>query len=950
MKIRKTGTAVAIVAISFFSFSCGFVDDLKNLQAPETVKIKSEGAKYSVPLGDVTMDMDKYLNASELASKMSNDGLEIYDYNHNGSDSVQEFLINFPISQIPLDFGTYLDGLDIPTLISRNISQEITVPGTFSFNQSMSLPDFNLIFVNSFNANPHNESVLMQTPGPGNIKSTAAGTWTGFEITVNFTEPDFDTMTFASGGLAIVCAPVADNLGDDFEMNLIPVLYNSDKSKIIAQATESTRLAPGGTIFLDLSGATIEPSMVLRFNGSIQYGNGGNGGYAISVGMNPVSQISKVTGFTMNTDKIEEYNPGAGSIPFNTTVDMSAMSKFLVSATITDGAITYKAAVPSDWNGIVCESDIAMTGGITASASEFLNTVPEEGDSSNYILNKTLPLNLKDITPDDLTLSGTVRLSFVNATFVFDSSSPTSLDIVGGAKISKMNIVYLKPEELLDMTTFGQEFNIEFGSSVTEYVDTIEFNKLAIKATTTTDLVFNPAQGDLIMEAHFTSDAFKITTAIVDDYSISKPNDDLSLSTGEDWTGIVQPSTTPQLDIDLGVTVHSSITEGGHAGHICLSELQLDKTYNISSEVVFEYDWVKVVLNTDNTAVDGSFDASFNLKNTINGYFEEDENNIVDKIQFKGIEGYLFVTRPAFEATEEVPTDPLGDLLSFSGKVSAVYSTTDENDVTTSQTVYLIGSETQNSTLSLAESEIDLSTLADENGTINDAGNLIFPDLGAENVNDDDFIYSARVSADALSQMFNAESETCSMQYNLALNSESGQKLTLTKQQVETLRTEGSCSLNLAICMRLPLQLLITDNIEIEDVLALGGQKIESDILGRDGPTESDSNFKKYSDLIETITLNYFIKTTTGLDMSAHMTDQASGINKTIVFGGSEKAEQAFSFSSTELDRILDSYPFTPKVGLTIKQGTVKIPRSSYLRFMGYITVETGGEITVYGD
>nr|MCR5172549.1 hypothetical protein [Treponema sp.] len=201
MKIKKIGKATAIVAISIFSFSCGFVDDLKNMQAPETVKIKSEGAKYSVPLGDVTMDMDKYLNASELASNMSNDGIEIYDYNHNGSDSVQEFLINFPISEIPLDFGTYLDGLDIPTLISRNISQEITVPGTFDFNQSIDLPDFNLIFVNSFNANPETESVLMQTPGPGVTLRTADGTWTGFEITVDFTEPDFDTMTFASGGL-----------------------------------------------------------------------------------------------------------------------------------------------------------------------------------------------------------------------------------------------------------------------------------------------------------------------------------------------------------------------------------------------------------------------------------------------------------------------------------------------------------------------------------------------------------------------------------------------------------------------------------------------------------------------------------------------------------------------------------------------------------------------------
>ena len=950
MKIQKTGTAVAIIAISFFSFSCGFVDDLKNLQKPETVKIKSEGAKYSVPLGDVTMDMDKYLNVSELASKMSNDGLEIYDYNHNGSDSVQEFLINYPISQIPLDFGTYLDGLDIPTLISRNISQEITVPGTFDFNQSISLPDFNLVFVNSFNANPQTASVLMQTPGPGVIQSTADGTWPGFEITVDFTEPDFDTMTFASGGLAIVCAPVADNLGDDFEMNLIPVLYNSDGSEIIAQATDATRLAPDGIIYLDLSGATIEPSMRLRFNGSIQYGNGGNGYYAISVGMNPVSQISKVTGLTMNTDKIEEYDPGAGSIPFNTTVDMSAVSSFLVSATITDGAITYKAAVPSAWSGVVCESDIAMTGGITAAASEFMNSVPEEGDSSNYILNKSLSLALKDITPEDLTLSGTVRLSFVNATFVFDSSSPTSLDIVGGAKINKLNVVYLKPEKLLDMTTFGQEFNIEFGSSVTEYVDTIEFNKLAITATTTTDLALNRAQGDLVMKANFTSDAFKITTAIEDDYAISAPNDNLSLSTGEDWTGIVQPATTPQLDIDLGVTVRSSITEGDHDGHICLTELQLDKTYNITSEVLFEYDWVKVVLNTDNTAVDGSFDASFNLKDTINGYFKEDENNIVNKIQFDGIEGYLFVTRPVFEATEEVPTDPLADLLSFSGKVNAVYSQTEENDVTTNQTVYLIGSETQNAELALAESKLDLSSLADENGTINDAGNIIFPDLGAENVNDDDYIYSARVSADALSKMFNAEAETCSMNYNLALKSDSGQKLTLTKQQVDTLRTEGSCSLNLTICMRLPLQLLITEHIEIEDVLALGGQKIENDVLGRDGPTESDSNFKKYSDLIETITLNYFIKTTTGLDMTANLSDDASGINKSIVFGGSEKAEQAFAFSSTELDRILDSYPFTPKVGLKIKKGTVRIPRSSYLRFMGYVTVETGGEITVYGD
>lgn len=942
MKFVNKIRFIIFLYASFLLASCGFVNDIKDMKKPETVKIKSSGAKYSLPLGQVDFEINKYLNATELSENISSSDVEVYDYNCRGQDSVQEFLFNFPLTSIPLDFGEFLEDLNIEQTLGDGLSQEFSVPGKFDFSTTVDLPDINKLIVSSFVQEP--VGLYVTEPGYGKTKSSSDYDWDPLSIEVDFTSPSFKTVEFSTGNLLITFFNTDLSASASFSLNVIPVLYDSEKNEV-ARSYSPVDVAQcktdGITVPLDISGAKIEPTMYLVFEGSLENGTEDkNIIYTVLVTMDTESKVSKVSGLNMDTTVIESLQPGSASIPITTSIDMSSLSKFLISAKVSDGSLNYYAEVPSGWHGISCNTNLTISGGISASNSEFMNA--SESSKANYIVNKTLDLAEKDISPTDINIDGTMYLSFVDASFEFSDSDPTTLTLVGEALLTKLVTVYLDIAKLIDMSEFGQTVEVPFGDSVEQYIDTITFTKLAVNATPETNLDAN-----ITLVANLTSTAMNLTAGdgLEDEYAFVDASDDsLFLETDDEWTCDIKPGVTPSLDFNFNMDI-----KGSDGTIVYMTSMDTSTTYYIKSSVAFDFDWEKVVLNSANTENEGSFDASLNLKSTLNSFFEEDNNEILDNVQFDDISGYIFVTRPTFTATDEVTEDPLKDLNSFTGNVRAIYDDT---------TVYLIGTEDTDKTMELVQTKTDFTSLADENGTIDDKANPLFPTQAQINQISEgtltladlpeSYNFSDMVSSSALSEIFNSYSESCSMAYKIKLNSSSDEKLTLTKAAVESLKTDGKCTIELSICMRIPMALSITNNINIEDVLALGGQAIEDDMFNRDS-VDDTSNITKYSDLVKSITCTYFIKSTTGLTMQAGFVDDATGINKTIEIGSTED-EHAFGLSSSEIDTILSTYPFTPKIPLRIGESKVQIPRNSYLRFMAYITVETGGEYTVYGD
>lgn len=132
------------VFASFIFFSC-------NYQIPEKVAIKTK-AEYSFYLGDFSQNFSDYISVATLDKQINGNKapgetkVNIYDYNPDGNDSVQKFLIDFKMKEIPVDVAEYLKGMDFSSkLNSQSFEKTVKTPALSSSpgQKTLPLPDIN---------------------------------------------------------------------------------------------------------------------------------------------------------------------------------------------------------------------------------------------------------------------------------------------------------------------------------------------------------------------------------------------------------------------------------------------------------------------------------------------------------------------------------------------------------------------------------------------------------------------------------------------------------------------------------------------------------------------------------------------------------------------------------------------------------------------------------------
>ncbi len=456
---------------------------------PEKLSIKTS-ASLELPLGNGQISIQERASAGKLQEILEDKISEsssamtptVYEYNPSSLDkNVMQYIINYPIKEIPLTIGqNNLNNTNIDT---------IQIPET-----KFEAPDFN----DSINITVSGQKFKI-------IELGEEGAISDIPVFFNITSPNFSTMTIRSGTMDItVGSPATVTTG----FTLMAKLALRDSSgNAITDSTgtpiESAEqdLTNGGTVSLNLAGATIGPNLRVIISGRISGGEQGTEN-EYSIDMSPNSlRLSKITGLTMTNADLEASGNNIIYIPKN--FNLEGLNSSLREATIKKGKLDFYCNLPEGWSGIkVIESNFMLRGGINIVNSDFSDSSVPAG----YILYKEAILDTKTVKPEsaytyaaDVTPGNTgtytaeniswIKIEFKNATIIFaDPSDPdvskrkTELALSGECKIESLENIKIELSEL-DSFSGEESTGLNFSSLLSDImsgdnkdlIDDIEF-------------------------------------------------------------------------------------------------------------------------------------------------------------------------------------------------------------------------------------------------------------------------------------------------------------------------------------------------------------------------------------------------------------------------------------------------------------------------------------------
>lgn len=354
--MKRTGK-VLFASTALFLFLTGCVQ-YQNMTVPTKVQIKTT-AEYNFTIAEFEKDFSDKLSASEIQSSMGG-SFEFYDYNPGGNQKVQQYLLRMPLQEVPLDFGSYMESIDI----GKNLE-------AMNFEQAIPIPDLQI------NASQEIDLDILNTMMIG-LLAVSGDTSTGAQK-INFSE--FSTVTISSGKLTVY----ADAIGT---VNLYSAsgLTNEGCNSATLIATGTLK---NGKVVFDLSGKT------LYANGSyIDFVNDNNGKHFNGL-LNETAKISKVTGLTRSESQSISLQP----VTFQGAGESSPVKECVFSD---DSTLSLNITTPS-WSGVTITKDIKLSGGLDLTFS---------GASTESLKNKKY-------TNEDIILTPKLTLSFTNATIDF---------------------------------------------------------------------------------------------------------------------------------------------------------------------------------------------------------------------------------------------------------------------------------------------------------------------------------------------------------------------------------------------------------------------------------------------------------------------------------------------------------------------------------------------------
>lgn len=335
----------------------------QNFAIPTGLQIKTE-AQYNFTVAEIEKDLSEYISAGSLSEKINGGGsssFEFYDYNPGGNQKTQAFLLRMPIQEIPIDFSSYMENMDV----GKNLD-------AMSFEQEIPVPDINLNKNQTIDTTVLNDLLCGMMTVSGNTDGTNK------PQKVNFGA--FESVTIQSGSMTIATGA-------------------SGRVRIYSGAEiTSSLLAEAAT---PIGEATIsEGSAKISLTGKTLYGNGTYICFVDEGSLMPFAvtlagaKILKATGVTASTEEID-----LGSQTFPVKNESSGLEECTFGSGST---ITLKFEAPSSWKNVTVSQNIKFTGGLDLS----------------FTTNDPLDVENKVFKNDDINASIKVKLILTSADIV----------------------------------------------------------------------------------------------------------------------------------------------------------------------------------------------------------------------------------------------------------------------------------------------------------------------------------------------------------------------------------------------------------------------------------------------------------------------------------------------------------------------------------------------------
>ena len=918
-----------IAVCSLIFISCG------DYQIPQSVSIKTD-ADYNFSVGSIEQDLSSFLNIKTISEKLNSSisegnknafsSFSVYDYRPPLTDSgnqSQKFLAEVKLQEIPVDISEYLSNMDISTsLKEQSFEQQFTIPSLSvdSLSSDLELPDFNEIITTNSQINLPSDSIIIPGALNGSIKPTT--------INVNIKSPEFSSISFYEGNIQVSIKTDMDPHGSEVSATLR--LLDSNDNLI---SSASNKITNKGTFLLPIDGKTLKTNMKLELSGTQSGGILGESlSYKIECLFSAI-KIKEIKGLKMDLGE-------QGNLSINQTVYIGTDDTF-VSCVIGEGSLSAIAKIPETWTGVSSDSDLRIEGALKKSDGSSIveSDFNKTDENLPYILNRNLNLSGYTFSKEHeaIHVKGTVQIKLddVNGADIYlekDTTGLNKIKVDTTCSITEIQSIIIDTAKagIQDKLSFNDEQ--ELPPEINTYVDNVILTKAGIEGTYTNTL---PQGNDFTAE--FSSNFLFSSTTPKSQVFSKGENIPLSEELINTTENTIKFSESSKIDYALQIKLPGATPE--HPEYAQFKNVKIGETYKIAINIKPVFDWKSITINTaaSEMQLKQKIETDFNLSamfKDISSSFGDDE--FFQKIELTKMPLYLYFSCPSqLDVLKNIKYKGLLKFVCGEEKLYVVGS--EENGKEKDGTLQFITNQPLQFQDSSEESQIVTSNISN------------FPSS-----------YSGDV-ADMVNSTKHVQDSKLTIEYCLRISDsadEEKSQITISKDDFDKIKDDKSPS-TISIFARIiiPLEMNITEQIDL-NINKLANLNEDSDIFNR---TEAPdlSEIMKYAQIVESMSVTYksdtrFFNYQNDSSKSLQFIFDTGMTNLTTnVYG--EKGDLNLKNGTIkivyeDIKKILEQYPFTPKISVRLPQGTVYLPQDPSMKISCIIGLSTNGTVKLFGE
>lgn len=893
---------VPAVFVSFV-FSC-------NYEVPEKLSVVTD-ANYSFTIGDFSKSLSEYMSIEKIkeyvnSSDDSKIKYSVYDYNPpDNAKKMQEYLVDMTIAEIPVDVGSYLEKMDFSGLDSEGIElgQKIEIPDISERKETTAInfPDISKKFTDKI-INIYKDLPLAEVPISAENPQT---------IDTKITSPEFKTAEFYSGGIILNVFRTDGTPSPDFSTDFTFELLAENGSSLSSRGNVDISSDSEDLLF-NLEGKTISSTLKLKIYGEASGGTAANiCKYSIKAWFADGTKFSRITGFTEDlgdSGEVEQW------------IKLSTDETF-VKCEIGSGSLEISSKKPAGWSGITAElsGEGTISGALELPEDRKFDSVSDSASFLHKKMDLAKSVYTKETDPDGkITFKEKIGFSCQNATLVFPNGEQPQVALETVCKISKANYVVVDLSSKQDMLQFKKE--TLFSGDIADYVEEMSLIDSGIELSYKNTLP-QAEPGENTVGVEILSGLLEINDSGESGKKLLPGKSETLRSLSPRDKEIVVHPEGKSIDFDIKLVLPRE--EGMPENYAVLKNVDLNGSYEISVLAKPVFDWKSVKIKTpEDEKKSGEEDTELSFDKLFSSLKSElgEESAFIDNIKFKEFPLFVYFQKPELESIQK---------MDFSGNLSLRTSASNEVKI-------LEGKKIDSKNVEALET--------DEDG-------VVVSQLSREN---------ASTYANIADLFNNSKAESIKLVYDVQFSGLDG-SVEISKEDFEKLKAENKDS---PVSVKLSARLVVPLALEL-DAPEADGNKTELNILklakidtGKDLFSRSEAtsldDIEKYVDLIKSASLIYKVRNglfsynEKSLSGSILFDTNLSGVEKpSYKLSLSEGNEKIFT---EDVKTMLRTYPFMPKIILTLPDGTLQVSRNAEFNINLAVKIHADGKVVIFGD